>query len=112
MERLRRWGRLGLVRWLRAIGGWRCEAFSRLLSGAAVAQWVEPPAALVRQQTAKELPREQRRVLLPRQVDVKGGAPHLHMLVHMLMLMHMNMNMLMHMLMLMLMPCLAAAWSE
>ena len=74
-----------MVRWLRAAGRWRCEALSHLLPSAAVAQWVEPPAALVRQQAAEELSREERSVLLPRQVDVEGVAPHLHMHMHMLM---------------------------
>ena len=89
-----------MVRWLRAIGGWRCEALSHLLPSAAVAQWVEPPAALVRQQAAEELPREQRRVLLPCQVDVERVAPHLHRHRHR------------HMHRLVRMPCPTAAWPE
>ena len=39
-----------------------------LLPSVAIARRVEPPAALVRQQPSEELTREQRRVLLPRQV--------------------------------------------
>ena len=46
----------------------QCDRHLCLLPSVAIARRVEPPAALVRQQPAKELTREQRRVLLP------GGA--------------------------------------